>query len=142
MRELNPVPVVSSVGRRALVSEGQSVRVTADYACEVHDIVKANGFVGAVISIVNSKGVHGVEKAVKGDTLILNIQQGEYETDQIDEGQEYEVGAPVYFDADAKKVLPTGDLYIGRVSREKSESGAIWFLLAPQQEPKAEGGEV
>lgn len=142
MAELNPTPTVTTVGKRALVSEGQSVRVVADYACEVHDIVLANGFVGAVMSVVDKNEVHGLVKATKGDTLILNIQQGEYETDQIDEGQDYKVGDAVYFDADQKKVLPTGDLYIGRVSREKSESGAIWFILAPQQEPKVAGGEV
>ena len=118
-----PTTVIQS--HRAKISDGKSVRVTATEATEPSKFYEFDNFLGAVF-----------QEAEEGDEVILNIEQAEYETDQLGDGA-FAVGTQIYF-ADGKFNESDGR-YAGIVTQEKDEDGVILFLLAPQT-PKVEGG--
>lgn len=118
-----PTTVIPSY--RAKVSDGKSVKVVADQAVEVSKFYEIQGFLGAAF-----------QSAQKDEEVILNIEQAEYETDQLGDG-DFEVGAPIYF-ADGTFNTAAGR-YAGIVTQEKDEDGVILFILAPQT-PSTEGG--
>lgn len=118
-----PTTVIPSY--RAKVSDGKSVKVVADQAVEVSKFYEIQGFLGAAF-----------QSAQKDEEVILNIEQAEYETDQLGDG-DFEVGTPIYF-ADGTFNTATGR-YAGIVTQEKDEDGVILFILAPQT-PSTEGG--
>ena len=122
-----PTTVIPSY--RAKVSDGKSVKVVADQDVEVSKFYEIQGFLGAAF-----------QEAKKGDSVVLNIEQGVYETDQLGEGA-FEAGTPIYF-ADGEFNETTGR-YAGIVTQEKDEDGVILFLLAPQTPSEApEGGNA
>ena len=68
--------------------------------------------------------------------VVLNIEQAEFETDQINTADDFNVGDLVYWD-DSNKQLTTSDgsganRLVGRVTAAKDENNVIWLLLGPQ----------
>lgn len=107
------------------VAHGKSVKVTAAADVNQGDFVLAGGFFGLAVN-----------SATAGQDVVLNIEQGEYETSQITAGDAFNVGDPVYWD-DANKLLTTQDgsganRLVGRVTVAKDANNVIWFLLGPQ----------
>lgn len=118
-----PTTVIPSY--RAKVSDGKSVKVVADQAVEASKFYEIQGFLGAAF-----------QSAQKDEEVILNIEQAEYETDQLGDG-DFEVGAPIYFSDGTFNTM--AGRYAGIVTQEKDEDGVILFILAPQT-PSTEGG--
>lgn len=135
MRDMRAYPTVRHTGKRGKVGEGDSVRVAAEGTVNVHDLAYAQGFFGMVTDIKDKvTGETGKREGVAGDEVVLTIEQAQYETTLIDEGQDYAVGTPVYWDVVAGKVTETEKpLLVGKVTRSKAPGGAIWILLLPQQ---------
>jgi predicted RecA/RadA family phage recombinase len=110
------------VGR--FVGHGKSVKVTASAAVNQGDFVLAGGFFGLA---VNSAGA--------GEEVVLNIEQGEYETSQITTADAFNAGDPVYWDDTNKKLTTeagSGNRLVGRVTVAKDANNVIWFMLGPQ----------
>lgn len=122
-----PTTVVQSY--RAKISDGKSVRVTADKDVEVSKFYIIDNFLGA-----------SFQTAEKGDEVILNIEQAEYETDQLGDG-DFEVGAVLHFDGEEFNTSGNGR-YAGIVTQEKDEDGVILFILAPQTPEQDAGGNA
>lgn len=135
MREMRAYPTVKHKSKRGKVAEGESVRVIAEGKVDKHDLAYAEGFFGMVTDIKDKDtGQTGKTEGVAGDEVMLTIEQAQYETTLIDNGQDYKVGTPVYWDATAGQVTETAQpLLVGKVTRSKAPSGAIWLLLLPQQ---------
>lgn len=114
---------------RAKISDGKSVAVTvpASKTIAPAEFVLLDGWFGFTFEGVKTKA---------GETAViaLNIEQAEYETDQLADG-EYKVGTEVYFDKEAKKITAdegTDNPKVGKVTKGKNEQGAICFILAAQ----------
>lgn len=134
MREQRPYPTVRYTGKRGKIAEGDSVKVIAGGAVAVHELTSAQGFFGMVTDIKDKDtGDTGKREGVAGDEVSLTIEQAQYETTLIDEGLDYSVGTDVYWDG-SKLVESATDLFVGKVTRSKAPGGAIWVLLASQQQ--------
>ncbi|MGG3839657.1 DUF2190 family protein [Paenibacillus thiaminolyticus] len=124
-----PFPSTTYQSYRAKVSDGKSVRVTvpAKTTIEAQKFYLLDGFFGAATeSVTTGTG--------QTDEVVLNIEQAEYETDQITATQAFAAGTPIYWDA-AKSQLTetdTGNRLVGRVTAAKDSKNVIWFLLGPQ----------
>lgn len=103
---------------RAKVSDGKSVKVVAEQSVTASKFYEIQGFLGSAFQSVE-----------KGKEVVLNIEQAEYETDQLGDG-DFVVGTPIYF-ADGT-FNPTAGRYAGIVTQGKDEDGVILFILAPQ----------
>lgn len=128
MKESRAYPTTTYNQYRAKVSDGKSVRVVADEKVEAGLFYEFSGFFGAAFQSVDS-----------GDEVILNIEQAEYETDQIVEADDFNVGDKIYFKegkfttaTDDGGEEPTAHRLVGRVTQGKDENGIIWFILGPQ----------
>jgi len=124
-----PVPSTVHHSYRAKVSDGQSVRVPVP---ENTEIVAQRFYLIASIFGASMQSV----KTGEGETaeVILDIEQAEYETDQIDATKAFAVGDQIYWDA-TNSVLTTtasGNRKVGRVSSPKDAKNVIWFILGPQ----------
>lgn len=131
-----PVPTTSYDSYRAKVSDGKSIRVTvpADTVIEANKFYLLDGFFGAAMQSVTTG-------AGETSEVILNIEQAEFETDQISTTQAFAVGTEVYYNPSTKKLTETaqsGDTEpvpfrkVGRVSAAKDANNVIWFILGPQ----------
>lgn len=114
------------VGRK--VSDGLSVRVVCPdgQTSQQGEFHILDGFAG--FNLTRPK----LDPA--GDIpIILQIEQCEYETVQLDPGGAFAAGAHVFFTA-ADKLLHdgAGDRFVGIVTVAKDASGAIWMILAAQ----------
>lgn len=71
----------------------------------------------------------------KGDEVTLQIEQAEYETDNIVTSEAFEAGKLIYWDNTAKKFTTTSasNRLVGRVTDGKDSNNVIWFILLPQQ---------
>lgn len=127
-----PFPSTVHERYRAKVSDGKSVRVTVpeNTTIEAGKFYLLDGFFGAAMQSV---------EAGEGETaeVILNIEQAEYETDQIDPTQEFAVGTTIYWDGTQLTESPddgAGTAYrkVGRVTATKDANNVIWFILGPQ----------
>lgn len=124
-----PFPSTTYQSYRAKVSDGKSVRVPVPEktTLEAQKFYLIGGFFGAAMESVKT----GTGET---DEAILNVEQAEFETDQIDKTQEFAFGTPIYWDA-AKSQLTetdTGNRLVGRVTAAKDSKNVIWFLLGPQ----------
>ncbi len=128
-------PVPSSVHNIGYgkISDGKSVRVTVpvNTTIEAGKFYLLNGFFGCAMQSVTT----GAGKTAE---VVLNIEQAEYETDQIDTSQTltFDKGTLIYWD-DSNKQLTTSDgsgtnRLVGRVTAAKDENNVIWFILGPQ----------
>ena len=111
-----PTTVIQS--HRAKISDGKSVRVTATIPTEASKFYHFDGFIGAAFQSVEA-----------GEEVILNIEQAEYETDQLGDG-DFKVGTPIFFDG--KEFSTDEGIFAGTVTQEKDEDGVILFIKSPQ----------
>lgn len=129
-----PVPSTTYHGGRAQVSDGKRVRVKvpASTTIQANQFVLLDGFFGAATTSVATGS---------GETadIVLNIQQAEYETDQVIAGETFAVGTELYWNgtalteaADDGESSPTPYRKVGRVTAAKDENNVIWFILGPQ----------
>ncbi|WII36826.1 DUF2190 family protein [Paenibacillus thiaminolyticus] len=124
-----PVPSTTYQSYRAKVSDGKSVRVTvpAKTTIEAQKFYLLDGFFGAATeSVTTGTG--------QTDEVVLNIEQAEFETDQIDKTQTFAVGTSIYWDATKNQLTETAtdNRLVGRVTAAKDANNVIWFLLGPQ----------
>lgn len=122
-----PVPTTTYNAYRAKVSDGKSVKVITDKKVETGLFYEIGGFFGSAFQSANS-----------GDEVVLNIEQAEYETDQIETTDEFNTGDLIYF-ADGKLTTNAGggegasdNRLVGRVTQGKDQNNVIWFILGPQ----------
>lgn len=123
-----PVPSTVYNAYRAKVGDGKSVRVPVPEKTTIEAglFYEISGFFGSAMQSV---------KTLAGDTseIILNIEQAEYETDQIEKTQLFKFGTKIYFDK-GKFTETKSDKarFAGIVTQSKDAKGVIWFILAPQ----------
>jgi len=133
-------PVPSSVHNIGYgkISDGKSVRVTVPggTTIEAGKFYLLDGFLGCAQSVQTGPGQIA--------EVILNIEQAEYDTNQIDtdQNQNFTKGTLIYWD-DANKWF-TGNAQrnaggnavpnrlAGRVTQAKDSKGVICFILGPQ----------
>lgn len=126
-----PVPsTVSNLGG-GKISDGKSIKVTVpeNTTIEASKFYMFDGFFGCAMQSVTTGAGETAE-------IVLNIEQAEYETDQINTADAFNKGDLVYYDA-ANKVLTTNDggganRKVGRVTVSKDTNNVIWFILGPQ----------
>lgn len=123
-----PVPSTTYQQARAKVSDGKSVRVSAPAnsgEIKAGTLCYCDGFLGvAMANLAND--------AEKAQDLILQIELAEYETDQIDETQDFARGTKIYWDDSAKKLTETPTpVLAGVVTEAKDANNVIWFRLVP-----------
>lgn len=122
------------MGRK--VSDGKSVRVTVpeNTVIEQGKFYLLDGFFGMAIQSVTTGAGQMAE-------VVLDIEQAEYETSQINAADAFNKGDKVFYDATAK-VLTTNanpdvsgnpqNRPVGRVTLAKDANNVIWFELGPQ----------
>lgn len=116
-----PIPTTVHHAYRAKVSDGKSVRVTADKKVESGQFYEIGGFFGSAMQSAN-----------QGDDVVLNIEQAEYETDQIKTTDEFNPGDLIYFKDGEFTTDKTDARLVGRVTQGKDSKNVIWFILGPQ----------
>ncbi|MCL1701617.1 DUF2190 family protein [Lysinibacillus sp. Bpr_S20] len=123
-----PVPSKVYNAYRAKVSDGKSVKVPVPEKTTIEAglFYEIGGFFGSAMQSV---------KTLTGETseVVLNIEQAEYESDQIEKTQSFELGTKIYFD-EGKFTETKSDTarFAGTVTQGKDAKGVIWFILAPQ----------
>jgi len=121
-----PVPSTVVNVNAAKVSDGKSVRVTVpeNTVIEAGKFYLLDGFFGCAFQSVTTGA----------GEVILNIEQAEYETDQIDTSQTFNKGTLLYWDGTHKRFTETsaGNRLVGRVTQAKDSNGVICFILGPQ----------
>ena len=124
-----PVPSTVVNINAAKVSDGKSVRVTVpeNTVIEAGKFYLLDGFLGCAFQSVTTGAGETAE-------VILNIEQAEYETDQIDTSQTFNKGTLLYWDGTNKRFTetPEGNRLVGRVTQAKDSNGVICFILGPQ----------
>jgi len=124
-----PVPSTVVNINTAKVSDGKSVRVTVpeNTVIEAGKFYLLNGFLGAAFQSVQTGPGETAE-------VILNIEQAEYETDQIDTSQTFTKGTLIYWDAANNRFTETSteNRLAGRVTQAKDANNVICFILGPQ----------
>lgn len=129
-----PVPSTVYNAVRAKVSDGKSVRVAVPEKTKVEagKFYLLDGFFGAAMQSVTTG---------EGETaeVVLNIEQAEYETDQINTAQDFKPGTVIYWDgekftqnADDGEEPANPYRKAGRVTVGKDDNNVIWFILGPQ----------
>ena len=120
-----PVPTTEYQIPVAKISDGKSVVVTATGNVVQGDFYEIEGFFG--VAMTNGKA---------GDKVVLNIEQAEYETDQINTSEAFNKGDLVYFDAANERLTTSNgggaNRKVGRVTVPKDVNNVIWFILGPQ----------
>lgn len=122
-----PVPTTTYDAYRSKVSDGKSVEVEvpANATIENQLFYELGGFFGSATQSVKT----GSEERA---TVVLTIEQAEYETDQIETTDDFEPGDLIYF-ADGKFTVDETDArLVGRVTQGKDQNNVIWFILGPQ----------
>ena len=124
-----PVPsTIHNIGY-GKISDGKSVRVAVpeNTVIEAGKFYLLDGFLGCAFQSVTT----GVGETAE---VVLNIEQAEYETDQIDTSQTFAKGTLIYWDA-ANNIFTetsTGNRLAGRVTQAKDANNVICFILGPQ----------
>jgi len=124
-----PIPSTVVNINAAKVSDGKSVRVTVpeNTVIEAGKFYFLDGFLGCAFQSVTT----GVGETAE---VILNIEQAEYETDQIDTSQTFTKGTLIYWDGTNKRFTETsvGNRLVGRVTQAKDANNVVCFILGPQ----------
>jgi len=117
------------MGRK--ISDGKSVKVTVPESTtiEAGKFYLLDGFFGMAVRGVTTGAGETAE-------VVLNIEEAEYETSQINASDAFNKGDLVYWD-DINKFLTTSDgsgvnRKVGRVTQAKDANGVTWFKLGPQ----------
>ena len=130
MAEARAIPTTTHTAYRAKVGDGKSVRVTVPASTTIESglFYELDGFFGtAMQSVVTSSG----ETA----EIVLNIEQAEFETNQITKSEAFEVGTPIYFVAGKftkEAGLEDVNRLVGIVTQKKDQNNVIWFIQGPQ----------
>ena len=125
-----PIPSTVVNINAAKFSDGKSVRVTVpvNTTIEAGIFYLLDGFLGVALQSVQATG--------QTAEVVLNIEQAEYDTDQIDTDhtQNFDKGTLIYWDAASKKFTETSqnNRLAGRVTQAKDSKGVICFILGPQ----------
>lgn len=124
-----PVPSTVININTAKVSDGKSVRVTVpeNTVIEAGKFYLLDGFLGCAFQSVTTGAGETAE-------VVLNIEQAEYETDQIDTSQTFAKGTLIYWDEANKRFTEDseGNRLAGRVTQAKDANNVICFILGPQ----------
>ncbi|HHY47102.1 MAG TPA: DUF2190 family protein [Firmicutes bacterium] len=136
-----PVPSTVYNAARAKISDGKSVKVTVpeNTTIEAGKLYLLDGFLGFAMQSVTT----GAGQTAQ---ITLNIEQAEYETDQITVADAFNKGDKIYWDA-VNKLLTTNpnndasgnpqNRPVGRVTAAKDANNVIWFILGPQVQAHA-----
>lgn len=115
----------------AKVSDGKSVKVTVpeNTTIEAGKFYLLDGFLGAAMQSVQTGAGETAE-------VVLNIEQAEYETDQVNPADTFAKGDKIYWDP-TNKYFTTSDgsganRPAGIVTVPKDSNNVIWFILGPQ----------
>lgn len=124
-----PVPSTVVNINAAKVSDGKSVRVIVpeNTVIEAGKFYLLDGFLGCAFQSVTTGAGETAE-------VILNIEQAEYDTNQIDTTQNFAKGTLIYWDGTNKRFTETsqGNRLAGRVTQAKDANNVICFILGPQ----------
>ena len=126
-----PVPSTVVNINAAKVSDGKSVKVTVpvNTTIEAGKFYLLDGFLGVAFQSVQTAPGQTAE-------VVLNIEQAEYDTNQIeiDTTQNFAKGTLIYWDANNNRFTETstGNRLAGRVTQAKDSNGVICFILGPQ----------
>src|SRR5690606_3137111 len=124
-----PVPSTVVNINAAKVSDGKSVRVTVpeNTVIEAGKFYLLDGFLGAAFQSVTTGAGETAE-------VVLNIEQAEYETDQISATHTFAKGALIYWNEADKRFTENseGNRLVGRVTQAKDANNVICFILGPQ----------
>jgi predicted RecA/RadA family phage recombinase len=124
-----PVPTTVYNIAAMKVSDGKSVKVTVPQNTQVEagKFYLFDGFFGCAFQSVTTGAGQTAE-------IILNIEQAEYSTDQIDTAQAFAKGTLIYWDSTNKRFTETasGNRLVGRVTEAKDVNNVISFILGPQ----------
>jgi hypothetical protein len=124
-----PIPSTVVNINAAKFSDGKSVRVTVpvNTTIEAGKFYLLDGFLGVAFQSVQTAPGQTAE-------VVLNIEQAEYETDQIDTSQTFAKGTLIYWDGTNKRFTETsaGNRLVGRVTQAKDANNVICFILGPQ----------
>lgn len=111
------------------VNDGKSVRVTVpeNTTIAARKFYLLDGFLGCAMENV-------VTGAGQTAEVVLNLEQAEFETDQIDASQNFATGTAIYWDDSEKEFTETAtdNRLAGRVTAGKDAGNVIWFILGPQ----------
>lgn len=126
-------PSVLTPISRTKISDGKSVEVTVPENTEIvaQTFVLLDGFFGAAMESVKTE-------SGKTATIALNVEQGEYETNQITTADAFNKGDLVYYKTSTKKLTTNAgtteapNRLVGRVTSKKDASNVINFILLPQ----------
>jgi len=124
-------PVPSSVHNIGYgkISDGKSVKVEVPENTEIEagKFYLLDGFLGCAMQSVKTGANETAE-------VILNIEQAEYETDQIEGTGDFKKGTAIYWNAGVGKFTETAtnNRLAGRITVGKDGKGVIWFILGPQ----------
>lgn len=123
-------PVPSSVHNIGYgkISDGKSVKVTVpgNTKIEAGKFYLLDGFLGCAMQSVETAAGETAE-------VVLNIEQAEFESDQINTSQTFAKGTLIYWDDTNKQFTETAtnNRLAGRVTVGK-DANVIWFILGPQ----------
>ena len=127
-----PVPSTVINANSGKISDGKSVRVTVpgNTTIEAGKFYLLDGFFGCAFQSVTTGEGEIAE-------VVLNIEQAEYETDQIDTSQTFAKGTLIYWDDNVNNKRFTenaqGNRLVGRVTQAKdANNNVICFILGPQ----------
>jgi predicted RecA/RadA family phage recombinase len=137
--EGQPVPSTVYKSNRAKIGDGKSVRVVVPQSTTVESqkFYLFDGFFGVAMQDVETG-------AGETDELILNIEEAEFEADQIDTTQDYAIGTPVFWDSTNSvfSETATGNRFVGVVTSSKDANNVIWLKLSPQANGIVQGTDV
>ena len=121
----------------AKISDGKAVKVIVSEGTtlKAQEFCLVSGFFGVAMQDVKTESGETAE-------LILNIEQAEYETNQIKTSDAFEAGTEIYWDHTNKEFTesandgaesnPAPFRKVGRVSSPKDSNNVIWLILGPQ----------
>lgn len=111
------------------ISDGKSVKVTVPEKTKIEagKFYLLDGFLGCAMQSVETG---------EGETanVVLNIEQAEFESDQINTSETFAKGTLIYWDDTNKQFTETAtaNRLAGRVTVGKDANNVIWFILGPQ----------
>lgn len=124
-----PTPATAVYLGYGKISDGKSIKVDVPESTTITagKLYLLDGFLGVAMESVTTGERETSE-------VTLSIENAEYETDQINTGEDFTKGADVYWDSNNKRLTTTATaLYAGQVTSAKDDSNnVIWFKLAPR----------
>lgn len=121
-----PIPTTINPITRAKISDGKSVelKVPSKKTVTSQQFYLINGFFGVAM-----------QSATEGQDITLQIEQAEYETDNIVTSEAFDLGDKIYWNDTTGKFTTTAtdNRLVGKVTSPKDSNNVIWFLLLPQQ---------